>query len=476
MKFNNKNIFLTAVCKVFLLVFLSAISCFSQDKITLNHADSLIGKVINNEQVREAIGNVSLVHNGMQITCNKVVQFFDQNKAELFGNVRVIKDTLTIEAPAGTYYGNEGKVICPSGATLNDSKVTLKANYGIYYFVSDLANFKGNVKIYDSRSYTIFSDELLYYRQVNKSVATGNVKIETDSTIIYSDTLVYEKLIGIAKANSNVKIESDSTIITSSKATYYELEKKSIAEDNVIINFPYRHLTISGNYGENYERTNYSFVKGYSELVKIDYKDTKADTMFIYSNKMEAFRNMPEYYIATDSVKVIRKDFLSSSGAGYYFKTDEKSGVISIAKNPVVWKEDMQITGDSIYAFHKENIEYIKVLKNSFSIKFHTDFPDRYDRMSGVNMHLNFRDNEINDIRVDTNASSIYYIFENAKPNGVNSSEGEYIHIFFNDGKVLKINLTGSPKGVYTPEVLLKPDNLFLPGFKIRSEKPIRRN
>ena len=95
--------------------------------------------------------------------------------------------------------------------------------------------------------------------------------------------------------------------------------------------------------------------------------------------------------------------------------------------------------------------------------------------MSGVNMHLNFKENEINDIRVDTNASSIYYVFENTQPNGVNSSEGEYIYINFKDGKVVKVSVMGSPKGVYTPESLLQPDNLYLPGFKIRHNKPVRR-
>ena len=228
------NIFIR-IFLFYLSLNLTTQNVFSQDKITLNHADSLIGKVINNEQVREAIGNVSLRHNELQIFCNRVVQYFDQNKAELYGNVKVIKDTMTIETPSGTYYGNEKKVTCSSGATLNDSKVTLKANYGIYYFISDIANFRGNVKIFDSKSYTIYSDELLYYRQLNKSIATGNVKIETDSTVIYSDTLNYEKLKGISNAYGNVKIESDSTIITSSKATYYDFEKKSIAEDNVVI-------------------------------------------------------------------------------------------------------------------------------------------------------------------------------------------------------------------------------------------------
>src|ERR1051325_1670481 len=177
------------------LLLIMNVYCAAQNKITINHADSLIGKVINGEQVREAIGNVDLVHNNVRIYCSRAIQYTELNKAELYGNVRVLKDTLSIFAPAGVYYGNEGKIVCPNGATLNDSKVTLRASYGTYLFNQDLANFRGNVKIYDSRSYTITSDVLDYYRGQEHSYASGNVKIVTDSAVITSDKLNYEKLI-----------------------------------------------------------------------------------------------------------------------------------------------------------------------------------------------------------------------------------------------------------------------------------------
>jgi len=61
---------------------------------------------------------------------------------------------------------------------MNDTKATLKADYGIYYFITDMASFKGNVKIYDSKSYTITSNELDYFRSVSKSYARGNVKLK----------------------------------------------------------------------------------------------------------------------------------------------------------------------------------------------------------------------------------------------------------------------------------------------------------
>jgi lipopolysaccharide export system protein LptA len=448
----------------------------AQDKIKLNHADSLVGKTINGEQVREAYGNVSLTQNNVNITCGRVIQYFDQNKAELFGSVRVVKDTLTISAPAGIYYGNESKIICPSGVVLTDPKSTVKANYGTYYFTQDLASFRGNVNITDSRSYTITSDDLDYYRSVQKSYGRGNVKIVSDSSTIYCDSLIYEKLIGFSTATGNVKIESDSTVITSSKATYDEIQKKSIAENNVKIDFLNKNAVVYGDYSENYEKSNYSLIKGNSRLIQIEKKEIDYDTTFIFSKKMESFRNRPEYYIATDSVRTIRNDFSSASKIGYYFRNESgKGGVISLAKDPVVWKDRSQVSGDTIFAYFRDDIDDIFVRKSAIAIDFNDDYPERYNQISGVYMHMKFYDNEINYIEVDTSASSIYFIYESDNsPNGANKAEGDVIILEFKNKKVEKVKLYGKPNGSYIPENLLTPSELRLMGFRIRGEKPVR--
>ena len=452
-------------------------SLLSQDKITINHADSLVGSSVDGKPVREAIGNVSLTHNNVKITCNHVIQYLDENKADLSGNVRVVQDTVTITAPNGTYYGNESKVICPNGAVLTDPNNTLKANYGIYYFTQDLAEFRGNVRITDSKSYTLTSDELKYYHNVNKSYADGNVKVVTDSSTIYSDHMVYEKLIGISTATDNVKIESDSTIITSNKLVHYDFEKKSIADGNVKIDFTNKNAVVYGNHAENYEKLSYSFVQGNSRLIQIDDKNGKQDTVFINSDKMESFRKKPEHYIAHDSVKIIRTDFYSNSQVAYYFRDSTGSGgVITLSIDPVVWKDDLQVTGDSIYANFKQDLEDIYINKAAFAIQPNPDFDGRFDQVSGVFMYMKFLDNQLDYIRVDTNAASIYFVYDNKSPNGANKSNGEVIILNLKEKQVEKVKIIGLPKGTYYPENLVNPSALRLLGFRIRTNKPQREN
>jgi hypothetical protein len=141
-----------------------------------------------------------------------------------------------------------------------------------------------------------------------------------------------------------------------------------------------------------------------------------------------------------------------------------------------VWKEDMQVTGDSIYAFFRDDIDDIYVNRMAFAIQPNENYKDRFDQISGVFMHMKFLDNQINYIQVDTNAASIYYVYDRDTPNGANRSNGEIIILNFVDKKVDKVKIYGKPKGTYFPENLTNTGELRLLGFSLRTNRPRRED
>ncbi|MCW8804844.1 MAG: hypothetical protein OQK56_00155, partial [Ignavibacteriaceae bacterium] len=85
----------------FLLVYLiiCSISLYSQsedERITVI-GDSLVGKIVDGESVREVIGNVKLNQGNVTVTCNKAIQYIARNEAELIGNVIAKQDSLTLQ-------------------------------------------------------------------------------------------------------------------------------------------------------------------------------------------------------------------------------------------------------------------------------------------------------------------------------------------------------------------------------------------
>ncbi|OGU67020.1 MAG: hypothetical protein A2W30_09735 [Ignavibacteria bacterium RBG_16_36_9] len=457
---------------------------YSQEKIILKNADKLQGETINGESVRKATGNVQFTQGNVDVYCNSATQYITSNRVELIGNVKIYQDTLSLFTNKAVYFGNERRAICEGVVTLKDPNATLRANGGYYLFNESKAVFSGDVIIINPE-YRITSNYLTYLRNTEDSFAKGNVIVTTDSAIIKAENIDFYKRQGKTFAFEIVSIESDSSIITSDTLTNYSHEGKSIASGNVKINDLNNNATVYGNYLENYENTNYSFIEGNAKLIQIEKEN---DTLFLYSKKMEAFRNKPEYYVATDSVEVIRGEFLSKCGLAVYStslnKIDES---INLSIEPIVWQENLQLTGDSIYAelYDRElRTIYVKKLstlsnsKNSFLVIHNEDeyFNDRYDQTSGTDITMYFENENIKKVDVSQNSKSIYFLYEDKKANGLNIAEGENMFIYFDDEqKVSKIRIDEEPVGQYVPEIMINSVSLTLPGFHVRNDKPVRR-
>ena len=468
-----------------LFTFLLSGSSYAQDKIELKNADELKGKVIDGKNVREATGNVILEQGNIKVYCNSAVQYIDENRVELTGNVKILQDTLSLFTSRGVYDGNEKKATGRNGVTLKDPNATLTASNGIYYFNDTKAIFNGNVKIVNE-DYTITSDELTYIRNTEDSFAKGNVIVTTDSAITTAENIDFFKRQGKTVAYVDARIDSDSTIITSDSLINFSQEKKSFASGNVKIENLRNNVLVYGDYLENYEDSNYSKISGNTRLIQIeeDKNSNKKDTLFIYSKSMEAFRNIPEYYVATDSVEIIRDEFLSKCGKAIYYKDSE---TVSLSIEPIVWQDNSQMTGDSIYAdlpgnklqtIYIRKLSTLPVSKTSFVISSNDEsgFSDRYNQVSGTDITMNFVDEKINLVDVTDNSTSIYFIFEGQKGNGVNKSEGKNMKVYFDEEeKVSRISIESEPVGQYIPEIKIAGENLFLPGFDIREDKPERR-
>ena len=476
--------------KIFIIIlFLFALfsftsSTFSQDKIELKYSDKLTGRMENGQTIREATGHVHLVQGRVDVYCNTAYQYIDANKVELIGDVKIYQDTLTLLTPRATYYGNEGKAICEGGVTLRDPNATLRANHGIYFFNEAKAIFDKDVIIINP-TYKITSDHLTYLRNTEDSFAKGNVVVIKDSTVIAAENIDFYKRQGKTYATQNVSIDQDSSIIYCDTLTDYSNEKKSIASGNVKLNNLRNNVLVYGDYLENYENTKYTYIKGNAKLVQVE---KEKDTMFIYSKTMESFRTLPEHYIATDSVDVIRNTFYSKSGYAVYSKTQDKDiDKMSFYIKPIVWNDNIQMTGDTIFADLKEKklqiiyarkIDELKGSEFSFMIVENKDsnFTDRYDQATGKDIIIHFLEDKVNYIEVNKKANSLYYMYDNKKGNGVNISEGMNMIITFdNDQKVDKVKIEKNPKGQYVPEVKMSTVTLILPGFNLRKDKPERR-
>ena len=54
----------------------------------------------------------------------------------------------------------------------------------------------------------------------------------------------------------------------------------------------------------------------------------------------------------------------------------------------------------------------IYIIRSAFALQQNEIVTSRYDQISGIFMHIKFLDNQVNYIQVDTNAASIYFVYD----------------------------------------------------------------
>lgn len=443
-----------------ILIFLSAIS-FSQEKeMIVVIGDSLIGKVIDGESIREVSGNVILTQGNVKITCRKAIQYLSRNDAELIGDVVAKQDTLTIETERGFYYGNLRKTSSNSGVILNDKKVILTADAGEYYFDENKAVFQSNVKLYDTTS-TLTSQKLIYLRNEDRAIATDNVKIIDSVNTIFADTI-----------------------------DHFRKKQITFASGSVVIKNNENNSMVFGEHLEDYRESKYTIIDKLPMLVQVDtskstdslgFESITIDTLIISCKVMEVYREPLQKFIATDSVKIIRGLFASNNDLTIYFKDDEKIITQKISdehKQPVLWYDNSQLTGDSITIYISDKkIRELDVDGNAFMLSQNKNFNQRFDQSSAASIKMFFEDNKIQRAEFFGNVYSIYYLYEEEQPNGLMKANSRDAVIIFNENEVSEVKLYGNPGSEYYPEqqVLGNEKSFQLPKFIFIDERPDRQ-
>ena len=449
-------------------IVLSEVFPQQQNEIITVVGDRMTGKFVNGESIREVNGNVVVTQGDVRITCNKTIQYISRNDAELIGDVIVKQDSITITTDHGFYYGDERKAESQTGVKLDDKKVILTAKIGEYYFDEDKAFFRDSVKLFDTTS-TLYSNELTYFQKEDRAIAVGKVKIDNGANIITADSLEHFRNNRITFASKNVKITSlsNNTEIYGDHLEDYANKFYTLIDENPVLIQVDTSYVLEADTLENSED---------SILV------SRLDTLIIKSEKMESFRDTLNIFKAQDSVKIVRSNFASVNDLTIYFKNDEKivtQKVGSHATQPILWYDESQLTGDSVTIFLRNNqIRMLDVDKSAFILSQNEDYPGRFDQIAGNRIDLSFDDSGINKTEVFGNTFSIYYLYDNNKPNGLTKSSSKDAVIKFEDKKVNEVRLYGSPASEYYPENQVKGNerSFTLTRFNFHNNRPTRKD
>jgi lipopolysaccharide export system protein LptA len=393
-------------------------------------------------------------------SADRAVQYIDDDRIELSGNVEIHQDTLSLYAPLVVFDGRTRQGHAEGGVRLVDRDVTVRSQTGDYDVDNQIARLHTNVSISQPGS-TSHANDLTYYRSTQTTVLVGNVFIKSDSGTMQADRVTYSRSLGETIAEGDVEIRNDSLQLFSDWFYDAKVLGRTNSRGHVTMIDHRRHITMFGDTLARFSATNYSIVPKNPMLLSVDTSRVRDslgnevvqyDTMFVKSRVMEAYQGDSIRFIATDSVRVLRGAF-SARGEHIFF--DDRAGLMTLSRGlrERVWNDSTEVDADSI-ALHiaHRKVERVDAIGHAFSSDPEPSAPNRLNQLEG-NMIFAYVENDSLKKLLDVgSALSLYFLFDNGKPNGVNRASGDSIRMDFTNKQVRRVSVISGGEGEYFPE------------------------
>ena len=384
-----------------------------------------------------------------------------------------IKNGGDIYSSNGSYDLKNGKAFFGNRTIIKDSTRTYVADKSAYDELTGIAQLEGNAIIKDSvNGYSILGNQIYLDKNNNSFLATRKPVLifkgeGYDSTYIAADTLFS----GVEKRDSlGRKIEiskdtlkADSVIDDSKKIknNHNKINKavnknlqdsinskidKKIVEDLTLVTNNYSNDTVGI---KNFDTLINQKVQVDTGKIFIDQLDTTLKQSDLTKKEVNKKDTIIRFFIAFHNVKIFN-DSLQSVADSLYYSTEDS--IFRLFKNPLVFSNNSQIAGDTIYIYTKnQKADRLYVFDNGIIInKLNIRM---YNQIAGRTLNGYFKNGELDYMRAKGfPAESIFYPQdEDSAFVGMNRSKGDIIDLYFKNKEINKVKFVNNVEGTLYP-------------------------
>jgi lipopolysaccharide export system protein LptA len=379
------------------------------------------GKVVNGESVLTSVEGT----------------YYDDLKDFLFRKNVVLVDPKYKLYADSLLYNTQTEVATFIGPTtiIDSAKREITTSEGFYDVKNRIANFAGGAAIRDPKARTyVRGNEMYTDDRTGQSIVRGNaVYIDSAQGVsILSGLMVNDRSTNTVVATLNplmiIQQEGDSIYVTADTLFSGQLSDSLAADSSAMTD------TLRG-------------VKVVSAQAAAQ-KDT--------GNVIRFFRAHHHVRIYSDSLQAV-SDSLFYSG---------RDSIFRLYKEPIVWANLNQITGDTIYLFTKnKKADRLLVFENGMVVN-RSDH-NMYNQIRGNTLNGYFKDGAIDFMKAKGNAESIYYLKdEDSAYVGVNRATADIIDMFFKDKALNRVVYRSDVQGSTIPFRQINFDEMRLRNFK----------
>lgn len=441
----------------------------------LFRCDSLI--IFSSQNIFKGYGNVHATNQKtFNLSSDSMHVFQNEKIVNIYGNVRLqdssyimTSDSLHYNtAEKYAYYLNKGTIV-----NIQNNEIITSLR-GYYYPDSRSFFFKGDVVI-ENPDYLVKSDTLNVLGEENTAYFYGPTKIFKEKSFVYCENGFYNSETEIAQFKENAVIIHDGTEIRADSIYFNMKDEIAKGFDNVIVIDTANKSIFQGDYMYSDQKKEYALLTETPLVRQYDENDTlyiTADTIVTYKDSSDKAIIRGYFHVA-----FMNSDFQGKCDSLYYSETDS---LLNMYKDPILWQEDNQITGDTIIIkTFDSKIDKMDIYSNAFIITYIDSI--FFNQVFAKNMEAFFEESELDRVHAIGNGMTIYYPLEEEKNDslrlrtikGMNRIFCRDILLKMKEKEIDQITFYDKPDGKYYPMNQLQVDEMRLRGFKWRaSERP----
>ncbi len=278
---------------------------------------------------------------------------------------------------------------------------------------------------------TVYCDRARYHERTDQGQLVGHVRITKNELTLTCDSLHYDSPNDLFKAYGNTHAwDPDYDLVADTLFYFSELDSGS-ARSNARL--------IQESQVINADRLSY-------------WKPPEADAAS---------------YIAERNVKITEGQRVATCGRALYSREEEFT-ILQI--DPVVEEDGQLLSGSEIELHYRNEVLETMYIPDKAHVVYHNQgfrqksqvvddstivyrIPIEFnDDMTGTTLKGFFIDGEMDSLRLEGMATTLYHIFEDSVYQGNNAASGDTIIMNFGDSELEKIFLIGGARGTYTPD------------------------
>ncbi len=452
---------------------------------TLIYCDSCI--LNSRTNVFEAWGNVHINDADTANIYSSHLRYLGDDKlAYLDGNVKLTDGKGILTTPDLEYNMETNIGTYMHGGKVQNGKTVLTSREGVYYADMKDVYFKKDVVLNDP-AYKIVTDSLLY-NTLTKTTRFISSTVITDSggRVITTSEGFYNQQTGKANFGSRPTIVDGDLSVTGDRVDFDDSTHMSTAEGNAIVRDKKNGTTILGGRITRNQLTD-AFLATRRPLMIVKQNEDSiyitADTLFsarltdrfgrdsliidsINGTKVASINEKDSanrYFEAYRNVRIFNDSLQAVCDSMFY---SFKDSTFRLYRNPVVWAQQNQITGDTILLYTKNRkADKVEAYENGFMINKMDE--QAFNQVKSTRIDGWFLDGNIDSVRANGFAECIYFIQDaDSAYTGINQSTSDMIDFYFAEKTLDRVVFRSAVTGTLWPIRQKSPEEMKLGNFK----------